>query len=182
MPTQNSVSTHVLVPMTKEKATMLATRLLGSYPSLNLHDPETFMTELVLEFLKYPLWVGERAVIETKRKSPQFVPSVPLVGQSCEEIVGQTRAALTFGEQWDRRAKMQLDEREEIDRNQAAETPEYRRAVVARLWPSGLLREPRALVNNPGSIPERARDGFRQFSEDDLRKLYPQPQHQEAAE
>jgi hypothetical protein len=173
MPTQNSVSTHVLVPMSKDKATLLATRLLGAYPSLNLHDPETFMTELVLVFLKYPLWVGERAVVETKKKSPQFVPSVPLVEQSCEEIVADTRTALTYGEQWDQRARLQLEERAQIERAQAEESPEYRREVVARLWPSGLINRDRDMTRKvPDALP-LTKGEFRQFSAEDLRKLYP---------
>lgn len=37
-------------------------QMLGSYPSLNLHDPETFMTGMVLLLMGYPLWAGTGAV------------------------------------------------------------------------------------------------------------------------
>ena len=133
MHTKNSVSTHTLKPMNRETATLLATRLLGSYPSLNLHDPETFMTELVVAFLKYPQWVGEQAVVDAKRASPIYVPSVPLVEKSCEDAIVQTREAFTYAQQWEQQSRLQLQERHEIDQAATEESAEHRAAVVARI-------------------------------------------------
>ncbi len=36
--------------------------MLGSYPSLSLHDPETFMAGMVALLLGYPAWAGQGAV------------------------------------------------------------------------------------------------------------------------
>ena len=93
------------------------------------------MAELVVLFLKYPQWVGEQAIVDAKRASPQFVPSVPLVEKAAEEAFGQTRTAVTYGEEWDRRSRRQLEERAAIAQADKAEDPEYRRQVIARLWP-----------------------------------------------
>ncbi len=172
MHTKNSVSTHTLKPMNRETATLLATRLLGSYPSLNLHDPETFMTELVVAFLKYPQWVGEQAVVDAKRASPIYVPSVPLVEKSCEDAIVQTRQAFTYAQQWERQTQLQLEERKAIDYAAEQEPLEQRRAVVARLWPRA-LDEPRGTTRDIGAIQNPPKQGFRQFSADDLRAIYP---------
>lgn len=135
---------------------MLVTRLLGSYPSLNLHDPETYMAELVVLFLKYPQWVVERAIAEATRESPQFVPSVPLVEKWADEVFGQTRHSLTYGDEWDERSRRQLRERAAIEAANKEENPEYRRQVIARLWP-------RAVVE---------KDAMRQLSEQELSAIY----------
>lgn len=164
MHTKNSVSTHVLEPMTKDRAATLVTRLLGSYASLNLHDPETYMAELVVLFLKYPQWVGEQAIVDAKRASPQFVPSVPLVEQAAEEAFGQTRHALTYGEEWDERSRRQLQERAAIERAEKEEDPEYRRQVIARLWPRALEKK------DEREITETKK--FRQFTQEELTAIY----------
>lgn len=170
MHTKNSVSTHILKPMTRDTAALLTTRLLGSYPSLNLHDPETFMAELVAVFVKYPQWVGEQAVVDAKRESPQYVPSVPLVERSCEQAVGQTREAVTYAQNWEHQSRLQLEERRRIE--EPEESAEYRRDVVARVWPRGLA-ETRSTTRDIGTIPNSPKEGFRQFSADDLKKIYP---------
>ncbi len=40
----------------------LVDQMLGSYPSLNLHDPKTYISSVVSLFCCYPLWAGEKAV------------------------------------------------------------------------------------------------------------------------
>ena len=62
MPSTNSVATLTLTPMTKAEAAKLLKQMLGSYPSLNLHDPESYMASIISLFCSYPLWAGERAV------------------------------------------------------------------------------------------------------------------------
>lgn len=172
MPTKNSVSTHTLKPMDRQTATLLATRLLGSYPSLNLHDPETFMTELVLVFLKYPQWVGEQAVTDAKRASPIYVPSVPTVEKACEDAIVQTREAFTYAQQWERQTQLQLEQRRRVEEDDQREPLEHRRAVVARLWPQGLDQK-RGGTQHIGPIPDSgSKPGFRQFTEDELKAIY----------
>lgn len=133
------------------------------------------MTELVMLFLRYPAWAGEQAVTAAKRESPQFVPSVPQVELACEEAVKSTRNFVETQQVRDLRTRRQLEERAEIERQNELETPEHRRAVVAKLWPSGLLPE-HNITNEIGAIPaDPKKPGFRQFSADDLKKLYPLP-------
>src|SRR5215469_1374338 len=48
--------------MTRNEAADLVNRLLGSYPQLNLHDPEVYMTGLVSLLCKYPLEAGETVI------------------------------------------------------------------------------------------------------------------------
>ena len=130
------------------------------------------MAELVVLFLKYPQWVGEKAIVEAKRASPQFVPSVPLVEKAAEEAFGQIRQATTYGDNWDERSRRQLQERAVIEQANKEEDPEQRRVVLARLWPSA-LDEPRSTMSEIGNIPNPPKEGFRQFSADDLKKIYP---------
>ena len=131
-PTNNS-SLTLPDPMTREKATTLAARLLGSYPSLNVHDPKIYMTELTLMLLKYPPSIGEQAIIEARRKSPQFIPSVPQVEEACEALFKDTRSAITWAQAWDKRSIEQLAERAQIEQAEREESPEYRRQVVDRI-------------------------------------------------
>lgn len=130
------------------------------------------MAELVALFVKYPQWVGEQAVIEAKRESPIYVPSVPLVERECEKAVGQTRQALTYAQNWERQSQLQLEERRQIETAEKEESLEYRREVVARVWPSGLTPQ-RSTTRDIGTIQNPPKDEFRQFSEKDLRKIYP---------
>jgi hypothetical protein len=129
---KNSVSVNVLSPMPREKAEMLARRLTGAYPSLKLHDPEIFVAELIASLLRYPAWVGEQAIEQAKRASPQFVPSVPMVTEACESVVGQTREAMTYAHEWEEQSRRQLAQRKEQEAAEI-ESLEYRRRAAERI-------------------------------------------------
>jgi len=63
----------------------------------------------------YSNWVGEKAIDAAKKDSPKFVPSVPEVGKACEAIIGQTRGTITWAQDWDRRARQQLEDRRKLE-------------------------------------------------------------------
>lgn len=63
---RSDVSTRSLVPMAIVEAKNLVRRYLGSFPSLNLHDPEIYITELCTVLTGYPLWAGEKAIEQAK--------------------------------------------------------------------------------------------------------------------
>jgi hypothetical protein len=115
MPSQNSLSTLTLRPMTRENAALFVKRLLGSYPSLSLHDPETYIAELIVVLLQYSPWVGEKAIDAAKKASPVFVPTVPAVANACEAVIGDTRRTVTWAQDWNHRTQLQLEERERIE-------------------------------------------------------------------
>ena len=143
---------------------MLASRLLGAYPSLNLHDAKTFAAELVGTLQKYPAWVGEQAIDKAKKASPQYVPSVPMVDVACTEVVTEMREAMDRRHKQNAAINSQLAERALIEDFNNQESPEHRRSVVERLWPRALM----------GAKKEReVKDtGFCRFSNEDLEKLY----------
>lgn len=167
MSQERSVSTSVLIPMSREKAVALTNRLLGCYPSLSLHDPKTFSAQMVETFLKFPAWVGEQALTEATRASPQFVPSVPSVELACEAVVKQTRDAMDFASQWEHRTQRQLEERRQVDSENSTESLEYRREVVRRLWPQALIDPGKRL-----DLPPKSAEPFRQFTKADLESIY----------
>lgn len=73
---RNSVATLTLTPMTREEAAILVERMLGSYPSLSLHDPKNYIAAVCSMLCSYPLWAGDRAIGEAVVES-KFVPPTP---------------------------------------------------------------------------------------------------------
>lgn len=99
----NSISTLTLTPMTKAQAGQLVKRLLGSYPSVNLHDPETYVAAVVSLLTGYPYWAGE-TVVRKITASTQFVPTLAEIRPALEEQVKVAR----YAAEWDRGAEQQL--------------------------------------------------------------------------
>jgi len=54
--------------MTEKQAKTMLRRYLGSFPSLNLHDPEIYITNLCVLFMEYPEWAGQRVLVQAKDK------------------------------------------------------------------------------------------------------------------
>jgi hypothetical protein len=117
---------------------LLVRRLLGSYPTTNLHDPEIYMAELLAMFLRYPLWAGERGIHEAKRESPKFIPSVPTIELACEKLVKSQRQTLTYAQQWDEQTKTQLEERAKIAQTQHAHRPEFMQRMRDEMAAAGM--------------------------------------------
>ena len=62
--------------MTLDEAKALVRRYLGSFPSLNLHDPEIYIADLCALLCGYPLWAGQRAIDVLGERLPDYmVPS-----------------------------------------------------------------------------------------------------------
>lgn len=84
----------------------MVNRLLGSYPSLNLHDPEVYIANLVTLLLDYPRWAGEKAIIKVKRET-KFLPTEAELYPALEDQVAVHRRARA----WEQNASAMLDER-----------------------------------------------------------------------
>lgn len=109
MPSQNSVSTLTLTPMSRAEAAALVDRLLGSYPSASLADPEIYITAVISLLAAYPLWAGERAVrkvVETLK----FVPTIAEVKPILEETVRVRR----YAAEWEHEAGLLLASRTKL--------------------------------------------------------------------
>ena len=77
--------------------------MLGSYPSLNLHDPETYIAAICSLLTGYPLWAAERAVDKATIES-KFIPPTPgILKPHLEDEVRTAR----YVEQWNRGAELQ---------------------------------------------------------------------------
>jgi len=81
----SEISRMVTTPMTKEQAAKLVSRLLGGYPSLNLHDPETYIAGVTALLCGFSWWVGERAIEKVSNES-KFVPSKAEVAAACQHF------------------------------------------------------------------------------------------------
>lgn len=117
---------------------LLVRRLLGSYPTTNLHDPEIYMAELLALFLRYPLWAGEQGIHEAKRESPKFIPSVPEVEKACEALVKSQRRTLSYSEQWNEQTRLQLKERLQIAESNQSHRPEFMQRMRDELAAAGM--------------------------------------------
>lgn len=112
------ISRTVMVKMTKQEAARLVRRMLGGFPSLNLHDPETYMATITAMLMGYSLKVGEQA-IEKITATSKFVPAPAEVKEALEEC----RPKPTYADIWNERAQIQLDERDEIERQRLLAPP-----------------------------------------------------------
>lgn len=103
MRSKNSVATLTLTPMSKAEAAALVDRMLGSYPSVNLHDPETYISVICSLLTGYPLWAAENA-IEKATMEAKFAPPTPgILKPHLEDAVRTAR----YVEQWNRGAELQ---------------------------------------------------------------------------
>ena len=92
MSSTNSKIMRALMPMTRAEAVLLVGRMLGSYPSVNLHDPEIYVANITRLLLIYPLWAGEKAIDYVKRAS-KFVPTEADLYPALEDQVRVHRKA-----------------------------------------------------------------------------------------
>lgn len=113
MHSRNLESLQMVVPMTPQQAGELVTRLLGCYPSPNLHDPETYIASVTALLCGYSYWVGERAV-ERVVNTAKFVPSRAEIVESCEHFAPSKRT-MDSASEWDRLAAAQAEERLRIE-------------------------------------------------------------------
>lgn len=83
---------------------MLVKRLLGGYPSLSLHDPETYIAMVTSLLCQHAYWVGERAIDQASNVS-QFIP--PTKGQLVEAL-DTFRPQVSWTDTYDARSREQL--------------------------------------------------------------------------
>ena len=95
--------------MTKNQAVALTNKMLGSYPSTDLHDPETYIATMAAVLCRYPLDVGERA-IESVVMSLKFIPVVAEIVEACR----QQLPAPTWTDEWEARSRAQIEERQRL--------------------------------------------------------------------
>lgn len=86
-------------------------RLLGCYPSLNLHDPETYIAMLTATLVRYSYWVGERAVTKVSKTS-KFPPSLADLVEILDEF---KPSSISWVSSYDQRSALQLAAREEME-------------------------------------------------------------------
>lgn len=134
MQSKNSISSLRVIPMSREDAGLLVKRLMGSYPSLNIHDPQVYVCELMTVLLRYSRELAEKGIAQARQASPKFIPSVPEVEQECEALAKPTREALTYAQQWGATAHKQLENRRRLEEEERTYTPEHRREVVRRFF------------------------------------------------
>lgn len=92
--------------MTKDQAAKLVSQMLGAYPSLSLHDPKTYMANMVTLLCGYPLWAGEQAVSAVKKKT-KFIPTE---AELYEELHERTKVP-RYAAEWDRDAARMIADR-----------------------------------------------------------------------
>ncbi len=106
MRSANSPTTLTMSPMTKREAGVLVKRMLGSYPSLNLHDPQTYIASVCALLNCYPVWAGENAVrAAITGEESKFVP--PTLGILRPLLEAEVRVH-RYAAEWEKGAKEQL--------------------------------------------------------------------------
>lgn len=98
------MSMFVLTPMTREEAAALVDRMLGSYPSLSLHDPKTYIAAICSVLCQYPVWAGEKAINEAVIES-KFIPPAPGV---LKPLLESQVATARYADHWNRAAEASL--------------------------------------------------------------------------
>lgn len=86
--------------------------LLSAYRRDDYADPVLFVTQLGMVLEKYPEWVVRYVTEPTTgiQRTSKFPPSIAEVVSACEELYAGER----FAEEWDRRAKEQIEERKRL--------------------------------------------------------------------
>jgi hypothetical protein len=92
--------------MTKDEAARLVDRMLGSYPSVNLYDPEVFIAGMVVLLKGYPHWAGESAVRKAIG-SDECKFSPPTQGILRPLLEAEVKV-YRYAEEWNQRAESSL--------------------------------------------------------------------------
>jgi hypothetical protein len=154
------MSLSTVAPLTPEQASRLMRKLISSYPMANPMMLKEYLSEVAVVLASYSENVATAGVERAMAASPNFPPSVPLIKNQCDELIV---SGASYARQWEMQSQKQLLERAE--REAQTDPLDYRRAVTARI-----LGEYHARCA-PEAAPQRAT--WRQFSDDDLRAIYP---------
>lgn len=107
--------------------------MIGSYPSLSLHDPKTFSVEFVTQLSQYPFDVVQAAIKTAARASPNFIPSIPAIEAEAEKLFADTRQTYTYAQQWEAGAQKQSAEERQFKLDDLREPLEHRKKVAERI-------------------------------------------------
>jgi hypothetical protein len=156
-------------PMTKDVAAKLTKRMLGSYPSVNLEDPETYITAVIAVLCKYPHDVGKLA-IDNLSNTLKFIPTIAEIKAACEVIAAPRRQAA----EWNARSQAQLAERERLAL--PAPVSEHDRVVAGFDNLLATLRKDQTAIGKPANARPWTR-----YTDAELERMYP-PQPRTAGE
>lgn len=131
---RSEVSTHSLAPMSLDQAKALVRRYLGSFPSLNLHDPEIYIADLCQLLCGYPLWAGENS-IEQVKNTIKF----PATRAEIKPLLDDHVRLPKYVAEWERNAQAQI-----ADTRLFLEGPP---------WPKLSYEELRAKYDGPNGEP-----------------------------
>lgn len=143
---RSEVSTHSLTPMDLDEAKALVRRYLGSFPSLNLHDPEIYIADLCGLLCGYPLWAGQSA-IEKIKDTNKF----PATRAEIKPLLEDNVRIPKYAEEWERGARAQIAEtaRLAIEGPAAAPKLTYEEMRAKYDGPNG----EKWGISNPGEMP-----------------------------
>lgn len=156
--------------------TKYAKLLIGCYRTGEANDPEVYTAAVIAILSDYPEDVM-RSVVDPRVGLPsrtQWLPIPAEVKQACEDLHGPMRREA----ERDAAARRQLDGRDEIDRQRAADTAEHCEQVVAKAKAQLAERGMRIMATD-GARTISSKPWTR-YTDDQLRALYPQRQEQEA--
>jgi hypothetical protein len=144
--------------------------VFGAYRHDDFADPELFIAQLgmILERYSDAIITEATSPLTGLQRACKFPPSINEAVQFCDELVRRS----TYAAQWDERSRKQLEEREQFGRDAKAESPEHRAAVVARIK-ADLAKHGIDILEDQAQREARKTSGFRQFSDADLRAIYP---------
>jgi hypothetical protein len=92
--------------MTLHEAKALVRRYLGSFPSLNLHDPEIYIADLCALLCGYPLWAGQNAIEEIKDTN-----KFPATRAEIRPLLDEQVRIPKFVRDWEQQAQVQIASR-----------------------------------------------------------------------
>lgn len=140
--------------------------ILGSYRRDDFADPSSYAVQLGMILERYDDSVIEAVTSPTTgiQRTCKFPPSIAEFVEFIDEHIRRS----TYAAQFDARAREQLRERDEFERQEKAESPEHRKKVADRI--KGELRE-HGFEFRGDTKP--AKSTWKQFSAEELLKMYP---------
>lgn len=142
----SEVSTHSLTPMNLDEAKALVRRYLGSFPSLNLHDPEIYVADLCGLLCGYPLWAGQSA-IEKIKDTNKF----PATRAEIKPLLDEHVRIPKYAQEWEAQARSQIADRSRLAIEGPAAAPKltYEEMRAKYDGPNG----EKWGISNPGERP-----------------------------
>lgn len=101
-------------------------RYLGSFPSLNLHDPQIYVADLCTLLCGYPLWASEKAI-----SAVQDTLKWPATRADLKPVLEEKVRVHRYADEWEKRADKMLE-----DRRLTLEAPDNsaKREAIATAW------------------------------------------------